>query len=112
MTESGLDNQQTYDLSDMSDEMLKKYASNGASLLDIQNPKWYDKIDVNTLNMRTNCVLHMVYGDYEDGIRHLFASFTDDRKFLNGFTLFALEFGDPKWDTLTQYWKNEIFLRR
>lgn len=76
-------------------------ASLGAQLLDIEKPRWYDKIDLDMLDIQSHlfCVLGQVYGRFGLGMAEL--DLTNRQVFEFGFDL------DPRgWDDRpsVNYW--------
>lgn len=97
-------------------------ASMGAEYLDTHYSDWRDKVDEQRLSMAsgTHCILGQVFGDYEDGIRRIFAerveSEGDPGDWDVGKSSMAREFGfidnGACYLALDYAWQDELRKRR
>ncbi len=93
---------------------MKKAANKGASLLDKHDPQWFEKIDLDTLDMNNcrNCVVGQLYGYYVESCEMLGFSLSDDYKYGFGLppsvTSSWKEYKDPHY----QIWRDIILERR
>lgn len=61
----------------------------GAALLDAKQPGWREKVDPETLQMRSECgcVLGQVFGEYVDGLLQVFTRKMDQPQWRYGFNV-------------------------
>lgn len=92
------------------DRIEGKAASVGARLLDEKHPGWAGEVDLDKLDMRhgNRCVLGLVYGSYENGLRVL--GLSGDRETTNTHGFHA--FHGRSYERLDRVWKKEIASRR
>ena len=97
---------------------MSSAAQRGALFLDKNQSGWWEKIDVNRLNMRVpeKCVLGQLYEGYRGGLRQLEITSRAKESRL-GFRISRLGrllmlIRRNSWGLLTKAWKQEIADRR
>lgn len=98
--------------------MYQDLAEKGAALLDEVNPEWWERINLQTLQMNSfiNCVLGQLYGDYHEGSKKLRLNEDDDEKarrlgFYPSQEWYDCSDGDEGY-RVTGVWRNLILKRR
>jgi len=94
---------------------LETKVAKGAVLLDGIDPEWFDKIELEDLDMMECkfCILGQLYGDYESGLHEIGFHYDQKghaRRFDYGFSTSFSEGGSHR--ELTEPWKQEILNRR
>jgi len=86
---------------------------NGASLLDNHMPNWYDKIDLEKLDMFSceHCILGQLYGTFHAGYDKLFGIKSRQSTLHFGPTV-LFGFSALDRETAIEYWAEEIQTRK
>ena len=99
--------------------MFKQQVQCGIALLDERAPGWRAKVDLDALNMRFNCTLKQVFGDYREGlvkvglgIKHSDGVIQSDGHISEdlGLTFCSSDdfCGTSAWSELTAEWKRQL----
>lgn len=81
----------------------------GIALLDEKVPDWREKIEPESLFMDLcmSCVLGQIFGYYPDGLEHLDIP-SHQQAIHYGFDADTNSETSPKWNELTQLWKEQL----
>jgi hypothetical protein len=97
---------------------LRKDVEAGAFYLDEHHPGWFEKINLDTLDLskQCRCVLGQLYRDYDRGLIEAKIADSVAPLFSNACALRAIRlgffsFGTKKYDKLTNAWKRAILDR-